>query len=244
MRFTTHKHYRPPSYSPLHTHTPPHPTHHSFLYPRHARAASLLANGASHLFALSMPWEGTPDVGDTWNRWQFDADTMAATGGRPISAGFLAGAGAISQLNAWPNSTLATTLGAALVSGNFTPLVTFFATRTAYDAPSTPGMNMKSRSSSSSSSSATTVLAAALGPRTLSIFHRNVAVLLMHQGGRDCIVPGYGPRRGWADLRNAYSAERPHGAKECGVGCCVCGIRRCVCAWWRVFEYVSSWYRR
>lgn len=142
----------------------------SFIYPRHARAASLLTNGATHLFALSMPWEGTPDVGDTWNRWEFDADTLAATGGRPRSAGFIAGAGAISQLHAWPKSTLARTMGAAVASGNFTPLVSFLATRTAYDSPTTNPAAVN---------------------RSLSIFHHNVAVLLVHQGGRDCIVPGW-----------------------------------------------------
>ena len=161
----------------------------SFIYPRHSKAQSLLNNGVSYMFALSMPWEGTPDVGETWNKWQFDSETLALTNGRPISAGFLAGAGAISQLNAWPKSTLATELNEALSSGNFSSFVMYMSERTMYDNPSiNPDVDS----------------------RSLSIFHNNVDVLLMHQGGRDCIVPGYGPRRGWEQLRDMYRTERPN----------------------------------
>ena len=45
--------------------------------------------------------------------------------------------------------------------------------------------------------------------RTLDAFNRSVGALLIHTGGRDCIVPGYGPVGGWEVLRSSRYA-RPH----------------------------------
>ena len=182
----------------------------SFIYPRHSKASSLLNNGQTYLFKLSMPWEGTPDVGDTWNRWEFDSTTLNNNHGQPYSAGFIAGAGAISQLNAWPKSELANIMTAAVESGNYTHLISFLAERTAYDT-STLVMDPTNRS--------------------LRIFHNNVAVLLMHQGGRDCIVPGYGPRRGWIQLQESFGTERVHDLliQVCtSLGCCLLFVVRCL----------------
>ena len=64
---------------------------------------------------------------------------------------------AISQLNAWPKSTLATELNEALSSGNFSSFVMYMSERTMYDNPSiNPDVDS----------------------RSLSIFHNNVDSLL------------------------------------------------------------------
>ena len=140
---------------------------------RPRRAAGLPA------LALAMPFEGTPDVAASWFDWSYDADTMAATGGTPRSVGFVPTAGAHSQVSAWPNSTLAKLVAVAEATGNFTPLVRFQQSRTAFDQPGT-GANFSGR--------------------TLDAFNRSVGALLIHSGGRDCIVPGYGPVGGWEAL--------------------------------------------
>ena len=153
----------------------------SFLYPVFSRAPSVPR------FALAMPFEGTPDVASTWFGWQYDEETLAATGD-PLAIGFAADAGAVPQVAAWPQSTLARVLAAAFATGNQSALVAFLEARTAYD----------------------TVGAGTAG-RTLDAFDAKVGAVLMHLGGRDCIVPGYGPHAAWELLRSErYAARRPH----------------------------------
>ena len=129
-----------------------------------------------------MPFEGTPDVGSSWFRWMYDLATVNATG-VPTTVGFAPNAGAKSQMDAWPNSTLTKTLLKAFESGDQGPLVSFLAARTAYDAGPT---------------------------RSLHTLSNAVRVIFIHTGGRDCIVPGYGPVEGWEILR-APQYLRPGG---------------------------------
>ena len=148
----------------------------SFLYPVFSKAPSLPKVHGKGRFALAMPFEGTPDVATTWFGWQYDADTLARTGD-PLAVGFAADAGAVPQVHAWPQSTLARLLAAAYATGNQSALVAFLAARTAYDPDP---------AHSAPSSVAT--------ERTLDTFDSAVGAMLLHLGGRDCIVPGYGTR--------------------------------------------------
>ena len=152
----------------------------SFLYP----VASSHATATSP-FALSMPFEGTPDVGASWFRWQYDLDTINATG-VPAIVGFAPNAGAKSQLDAFPGSALTKILLAAFASGDQGPLVQFLGSRSAYDR--TPSGD---------------------GGRTLDTLNTSVNVLFIHTGGRDCIVPGYGPIEAWEILRSSRY-DRPN----------------------------------
>jgi hypothetical protein len=135
----------------------------------------------SHPFALAMPYEGAPDCASTWFKWQYDSETVAS-GGSPAQ-GFVMTAGAHSQVNAWPGSALARLVANAFATGNSSALIAFLATRTAYD----------------------------VGGETLDAFNRSVRVLYEHTGGRDCIVPGYGPVGAWEVLRSErYRGSRPN----------------------------------
>ena len=167
----------------------------SFLYPVFSRAPSVPR------FALAMPFEGTPDVASTWFGWQYDAETLAATG-NPLAIGFAADAGAVPQVAAWPQSTLARVLAAAYATGNQTELVAFLEARTAYDTV----YDGVGGGGTAPLAAGTTTLKP---PRTMDVFNAKVAALLMHLGGRDCIIPGYEPHAAWELLRSARY-HRPH----------------------------------
>jgi hypothetical protein len=155
----------------------------SWLYPVFSTHT---AGGGHKPFALAMPFEGTPDLASSWFGWQFDNETLVA--GKPASEGFSADAGAVPQMHAWPKSTLTKLVSASFTSGNYTALIAYFEQRTAYDQP---GFGAEGR--------------------TADRFDAAVGAMLVHIGGRDCIVPGYGAIGAWEILQGPrYATKRPH----------------------------------
>lgn len=148
----------------------------------HGGIEALLYATRSRRFRFAM---AAPEVGtpSLWETWARWTFDPDVGAGDPGPAGLVAVAGGTPQMRAYPQSTYTQVFTDAERTGNWSGVAAFMRERTAYDADG-----------------------------GLATFHRQVGALYMHTGGRDCIVPGYGPVAFWEQLRCGWGRARPHDA--------------------------------